>query len=302
MRRERFGCAMSGDRRPWSLERQLLTFVVLAYALSWAWWVPLVVRGDVVFAGQGWPTHLIGLAGPAVAAVITTGWCGGWHEVVRLLRRCLMWRVPWIAWLAVGAAILLALMVWIVADRPAEALSYSGAPQLGILTVLFVLLLNGFGEELGWRGFMVTRLRTARSLRDTSVIVWLVWGCWHLPLFWIVANFRDFGMAGAVGWIVGLFFGSVFLAWLVGAARGSVLVVALWHTAYNFATATEAAAGGIAAVSTMAVVLAAVWIMRTGAGAPPATAPRGQVSNTSSSGPTRSSSVNSVQSNRRAPS
>jgi len=91
------------------------------------------------------------------------------------------------------------------------------------------------------RGFMVTRRRTERSLRDTSVIVW-------------------------VGWIVGLFFGSVFLAWLVGAARGSVLVVALWHTAYNFATATEAAAGSVAAVAIVAVVLATVWIMRAGVG------------------------------------
>ena len=254
---------MSGDRRPRSLERQLVTFVVLAYALSWAWWVPMAVRGDVARAGQGWPTHLIGLAGPAVAAVITTGWCGGRPDVVRLLRRCIAWRVPMIAWLAVAAAVLLALLALIVADRPADALSYSGAPKLGISTVLFVLLFNGFGEELGWRGFMVTRLRTARSLRDTSVIVWLVWGSWHLPLFWIVANFRDFGVVGTGGWIVGLFFGSVFLAWLLDAAQGSVLVVALWHSAYNFATATEAGEGGVAAVATAAVVLATVWIMRT---------------------------------------
>ena len=190
---------MSGDRRPWSLERQLVTF-----------------------------------------------------------------GVPMIAWVAVAAAVLLALLAMLVADDPTESLSYSGAPELGISTVLFVLLLNGFGEELGWRGFMVTRLRTERSLRDTSVIVWLVWGCWHLPLFWIVANFRDFGVVGTVGWIVGLFFGSVFLAWLLDAARGSVLVVALWHTAYNFATATEAGEGGVAAVATAAVVLATVWIMRTG--------------------------------------
>ena len=183
--------------------------------------------------------------------------------------------VPMIAWVAVAAAVLLALLAMLVADDPTESLSYSGAPELGISTVLIVLLLNGFGEELGWRGFMVTRLRTERSLRDTSVIVWLVWGCWHLPLFWIVANFRDFGVAGTVGWVVGLFFGSVFLAWLVGAARGSVLVVALWHTAYNFATATEAGAGGVAAVATMAVVLATVWIMRSGVDGPEATAPRG---------------------------
>jgi len=266
---------MSGGREAWSLERQLVTFTVIAYALSWAWWVPMAVRGDVVSVGEGWPTHLIGLTGPAVAAIITTGWCGGRRDVASLLRRCVLWRVPMIARVAVAAAVLLALLTLVVAERPTEALSYSGAPQLGIWTVLFVLLLNGFGEELGWRGFMVTRLRTTRSLRDTSVIVWLVWGCWHLPLFWIVANFRDFGVAGTVGWVVGLFFGSVFLAWLVGAARGSVLAVALWHTAYNFATATEAAAGGVAAVATAAVVLATLWIMRTGVGVPEATTQRG---------------------------
>jgi membrane protease YdiL (CAAX protease family) len=264
---------MSGARRPWSLERQLGTFVVLAFVLSWAWWVPMAVRGDVVHAGRGWPTHLVGLAGPGVAAVITAAWCGGWREATVLLRRCLVWRVPLVAWLALAGAVALALLAAILAERPTESLSYSGAPRLGIWTVLFVLLLNGFGEELGWRGFLVTRLRTTRSLRDTSVIVWLVWGCWHLPLFWIVANFRDFGVAGTIGWVVGLFFGSVFLAWLVGAADGSVLVVALWHTGYNFATATEAAAGVVAAVATMAVVLATVWIMRTSTEVPEASAP-----------------------------
>ena len=78
MLRKRLPCVMGDGRRPWSLERQLVTFVVLAYALSWAWWIPMAVHGDVVRAGQGWPTHLIGLAGPAAAAVITTGWCGRW--------------------------------------------------------------------------------------------------------------------------------------------------------------------------------------------------------------------------------
>ncbi len=261
-----------GDRRRWSLKRQMVTFVSLAYLISWAWWVPMAARGDVVRVGQGWPTHLVGLAGPAVAAIITTGLCGGWEGVAALLRRCRQWRVPMIAWAAVAGAVALALMALIVADHPTDLLAYSGAPQLGIVTVLFVFLLNGFGEELGWRGFMVTQLRTERSLRDTSVIVWIAWGCWHLPLFWIVSNFRDFGVAGTVGWVVGLFFGSVFLAWLVGAARGSVLVVAIWHTAYNFATATEAGAGAVAAVATVAVVLATVWIMRTAIGDPRATA------------------------------
>ena len=106
-----------------------------------------------------------------------------------------------------------------------------------------------------------------RLLQNTSqgraaLIVWPIWGLWHLPLFWIVANFRDFGVGGTIGWAVGLGFGSVVLTWLYQSAGRSILIVALWHTAYNFTTATEAAGGIAAAVATAAVILASVIIMR----------------------------------------
>ena len=48
------------------------TFFVLAYALSWACLIPLVVTGSVVTAGTGWPTHFPALLGPLVAAVVVT--------------------------------------------------------------------------------------------------------------------------------------------------------------------------------------------------------------------------------------
>jgi hypothetical protein len=33
--------------------RPLLSFYVLAYALTWAWWLPLVLAGDTVSQGDG---------------------------------------------------------------------------------------------------------------------------------------------------------------------------------------------------------------------------------------------------------
>lgn len=240
-----------------------MVFAVLTYAWSWAWWVPMAVRGDIVRAGEGWPTHLIGLMGPALAAIATSWLSGGRTEVAELLRACVDVRAPAIAWGAVAGAVALAVVGAVLAERPGDALVYSGAPAIGLWVVPYVLIVNGVGEELGWRGFFGAHLIATRSLRDTSIIVWLVWGIWHLPLFWIVGNFRSFGPAGTFGWVVGLFFGSVFLMWLFCAAGRSVLVVACWHTAYNFATATEAGQGAIAAVATMAVVAATVWIMRT---------------------------------------
>jgi hypothetical protein len=48
---------------------QLSAFVVLAYALSWADWIPLLVRGLRVVPG-GSVTHFPGLLGPGIAAFI----------------------------------------------------------------------------------------------------------------------------------------------------------------------------------------------------------------------------------------
>jgi hypothetical protein len=45
-------------------------FVVLAYALSWAWVIPLAATGATVVSGRGWPTHFPALLGPLLAAAL----------------------------------------------------------------------------------------------------------------------------------------------------------------------------------------------------------------------------------------
>jgi len=49
----------------------------LSYALSWSWVIPLAEAHLVVRRGVGWPTHLPALLGPAIAAVVVTGWTMG---------------------------------------------------------------------------------------------------------------------------------------------------------------------------------------------------------------------------------
>lgn len=69
------------------------------------------------------------------------------------------------------------------------------------LLVLGVLVVNGFGEEVGWRGMLAHRLLDRHSLLTTSVMVWVVWAAWHLPVFLLVADFREMGWT-ALGWLV----------------------------------------------------------------------------------------------------
>lgn len=250
----------SASLRPAS-PRRLLAFVLLSYALAWAWWLPLALSGTTVGPGQGWPSHLPGLLAPALAAAVVTAATTGRAGLADLGARVVRWRVGWGWYLLIAATAALALLPLALGQGGGGALTYSGAPEAGLAVVLYVLVVNGFGEEIGWRGYLADGLLVRHSRAVTALVVWVVWGCWHLPLFWVVASFRELGAAGTAGWAVGIGFGSVLLTWIYGSAQRSILVVALWHTAYNFATATDASAGLSAAVASMAVIVASVAIL-----------------------------------------
>lgn len=238
---------------------RFVTFLLVTFAWSWGWWIPLALAGAVSRPGVGWPTHLLGLLGPAIGAVVATAAFDGRAGLVELGRRLLRWQVSW-PWALVLAATVVAAAVLAVLD-PEGAARYSGAPAWGLVTVAYVFVVNGVGEETGWRGYLADRLLVTRSTGVTALAVGAVWGAWHVPLFVVVANFRDLGVGGTLGWAVGLLAGSVWLTWMYRTGRRSILLVALWHTAFNYLTATEATAGVPAAVASTLVMVAAVVVL-----------------------------------------
>jgi membrane protease YdiL (CAAX protease family) len=44
-------------------------------------------------------------------------------------------------------------------------------------------LMTGLCEELGWTGFVIPRLRLRYGVLTTGIVVGLLWGAWHFPLF-----------------------------------------------------------------------------------------------------------------------
>lgn len=179
----------------------------------------------------------------------------------------------WWALVAGTAALaLLAVATAAVTGHPLPAaaafLRYSGTAELGVVGVLAVIVLvNGLGEETGWRGFAVEHLLPRHGLRWTALVVAAVWGGWHLPVFWIDESFRAFGVL-AVGWAVGLVAASVVLTWMYRETGRSVAVVAAWHAAFNLTAATEATEDVVPVVTSVLVIAAAVWILRREAAAP----------------------------------
>lgn len=246
------------------------SFIGLAYALSWAQWIPLAARGAQVTPG-GSVTHFPGLLGPAIAALVVTAISKGSKGVGSLLRRTVLVSRPTLRFLAYSLSPLGFLVLALIAGRllsrslpaPSDFGLYSGLPALSLpVVLLLVILFNGYGEEIGWRGFALAPLqRRFGAVRGTLVLA-LIWAGWHTPAFWFVQGYHAMGVAGLLGGFgLGICAGAIVLARVLNRTGGSVLAVSLWHATYNLTSATVGGRGIVGAVTTTCVMVWAAWIL-----------------------------------------
>jgi membrane protease YdiL (CAAX protease family) len=258
------------DRRSASLDvrrYQLPAFLVLTFAISWTLWLGLAAVALPITTTTGAVLNVIAIAGPSIAAVLLTIRLGRLREL--LAGFSLSRLSP--GWSAVALGLPLAMMA--IAIAASVALLGAPTPQLtggvlGVLLVEFVriLFLGGpLGEELGWRGFALPRLQQHRTALTSSVLLGLIWGLWHIPLYFVPGTGQSellgtgtspaFAIGGFVGWTIGL---SVLFTWLFNQTRGSLIVVILFHAAVNLAAFLPTAVGSAGAASLLNVLL--TWI------------------------------------------
>jgi membrane protease YdiL (CAAX protease family) len=245
----------------------LVSFVVLAYAVSWAWMFPFVAAGDVVRKGVGWPTHFPALLGPALAALVVTALVWGRAGVRDLLARMARWRMPvrwWAATLSPVVFLGVALVVALAAGklpRGSDFGRYSGLSAIGVVPVWVIAILITFGDEAGWRGFALPLLQRRHGALAAALLVTPIWAVWHLPYFFTVATYRNFPPAGYVGFVFGLACGSIVLTWLYNGTGGSIFACAVWHGLFNLGTGTAGATGTIQGVTSTFVYVQALLLV-----------------------------------------
>jgi membrane protease YdiL (CAAX protease family) len=235
----------------------LVVFCLVAYGISWAWVIPWAATGHTVLQGDGWPTHFPSLLGPMLAAFAVTAWTSGRHGIRDLIARMGRWRIGWAWVLAVSSPlgfffVVLGVMRAVGADVPArsEFARFSGLPAgLGIAGVaLMVTVVNGFGEETGWRGFALPQLQRRFGPVVASLLIAVFWAAWHVPQFFLLDSYKDFSVAMLPVFVFGLTCGAIVWTWMYN-RTGSILAVAVWHGIYNLTGATRAATGGSATLA-----------------------------------------------------
>jgi membrane protease YdiL (CAAX protease family) len=214
----------------------LLGFLVLTFAWSWACWA----LSPAIKPQLPWLATLLmfaGSFGPSLAAIVVVASTRRVAGLRAWLSRCLQWRIGW-GWWAFALLLPLAVMLLAAGLHIALGGDIATAPASGhlLMTVVnlpLVLLLGGpLGEEFGWRGYALPVLQDRLGWRTASLGLGLVWGVWHVPLFFIDGTAQaHIPIALFLLSVVAM---SVVFAWLVNRTAGSVVAALLFHTAINF--------------------------------------------------------------------
>ncbi len=250
---------------------QLVTYFVLAYVITWIIVSPLVASAlGLLHLSIPPQIHYLGAYGPLLAAVIVTGITGGAAGLRELGTRMIKWRVGivWILIALFSPALLFALSAVILrlTGTPWPDFSQFGRsedfPTFGLIAnwIIWTLTL-GIGEETGWRGFALPRLQKNHSALTATLILTVFWALWHVPAFFYRPQYLGLGVVGTIGFFLLLIPGAIFLTWLYNSTRGSILMVALWHGAWNTATTSTVAQGNIAAVMSILIMVWALLIV-----------------------------------------
>ena len=215
--------------------KSISIFFLLAFVWSWSCWLLApVVQAESNYASSA--LFFLGGFGSSLAAIALVCLNGGGTGFRAWLLRCLTWRGS-SGWLIL--AFLSPLAVLTVAAGAHMSLGGSMPPSPATLHVglfvanfFLVFLVGGpLGEELGWRGFALPALQERLGWRSASLALGIIWGLWHLPLFFVADSTQNNGSMAV--YFVLIVATSVFYTWLFNRSNGSVLPALTLHTASN---------------------------------------------------------------------
>src|SRR5262249_26869872 len=149
-----------------------------------------------------------------------------------LLARYGIWRVGLGYY---GVALLLPFLLLLGAILISTLLGTFGqaVPPLPVVvtTIIVALVFNGIfnQEEIGWRGFAPPRLQARWSALQASLVLGVIWGLWHLPLFLTLGTPN--AQLPFLGFLLNVMAQTILLTWLFNSTRGSLLLCQLLHQA-----------------------------------------------------------------------
>jgi len=217
--------------------RSLIKFFALTFLVSWSFfaagfWLAKGSWGSGAARLSGGVLFL-GVIVPALVAVGLTARSGGRAGVRALLDRVV--RFPSEArWYLFAAGYMAAIKLTAAVMHRVATGAWPAFGQENFLIMVAATMISTpvqAGEEIGWRGYALPRLTNRLGLGGASVVLGVIWACWHLPFFFMPAT-DTFGQSFPV-YLAQVTAISVAMGWLYWRTNGSLFMTMLLHAAVN---------------------------------------------------------------------
>jgi membrane protease YdiL (CAAX protease family) len=213
----------------------LVPFFALAFGLTWGLAALMMLFPDQITAIFGAvsytnPLFILAVYSPAIAGVFLVWRHYGVTGLGSFLRRLTLWRMPvaWWGFLVIGIP---ALFYLGAAIKGTITDPFPFSPWYGVLPALAIALVIGPIEELGWRGVALPLLQRRFAPLWAGLILGVIWGLWHVPAFLLSGTPQSAWSFGP--YFIAVVAISVILTPMFNAARGSLLIAALFHFQMN---------------------------------------------------------------------
>jgi membrane protease YdiL (CAAX protease family) len=216
-------------------------FLLIAYGFSWLFWVPEALIAQNIWAAPEGVKNILALNlggwGPLIGAIVTTFIYQKGAGLKAFLKRGFMVRLGkwwWVVLLTFPVLIGGSLALSVLFGNPAP--EFEALAQPAILPIAFVIIFFTTGplqEEFGWRGYAFEHLRNKYSALTAAILAGLMWGLWHLPLFF-VPRAEDYYNRPMWGLLLTTILVGIILAWFYANTQGSIFAAMLGHAMFNW--------------------------------------------------------------------
>jgi len=250
-------------------KKRIIVFLICAFSISWITALVIYLTGGlanspVVIESASVTLATILLAstymwGPAIANVLTRAITKeGWKDLLLKLDFRTSWRYVLAAWAGIPLLVIMGAGLFFVLFQSyfdtgldilssqlsayLEDTSSSFVYQFILMQIIYAIiaspilnLISTFGEEFGWRGYLLPKLQIFG--KNTAILLsGAIWGIWHWPVIMMGYNYGfDYTGFPWLGLLVMVSFTTVvgiFLAW-VSMKSESVWPAVIGHGALN---------------------------------------------------------------------
>lgn len=235
--------------KQWIIRHPVIAYFVWAFFVVWILQLPIILSQDglgvfrfhVPFAISAILFLTSIYLGPTGGALYITSITEGREGVRRFLRRYKEWRVGlrWYLLAFFGFPVIYLLSASIFIGSQTWSVLATHWQVFFTVYLPALLIFPGFitwGEEPGWRGFALTRLQQKYSPLTSALIVGLLHGLWHLPIFLIIQGPSAQGPFNLPRFIInslGIMVLGIIWAWAFNNSKQSILMAVLLHSSSN---------------------------------------------------------------------